>query len=84
MATIEYALSFEVETDEVHEVVAIQKPQPQNLGSIQKIQDSLDQIVKRLETLKTRQQPVPRTQQYYGSQRRRQQDQRDGETELRC
>ena len=25
-ATIEYALSFEVETDEVHEVVAIQKP----------------------------------------------------------
>ena len=58
-----------METDEVHGVVAIQKPNPK-IWEILKIQDSLDQIViKRLEALETCQQLVPRTQRYYGQQR---------------
>ena len=50
-----------METDEVHEVVAIQKPNPK-IWEVLKIQDSLDQIVKRLEALETCQELVPRTQ----------------------
>ena len=72
-----------METYEVHEVVAIQKPNLK-IWEVLKIQDSLDQIVKCSEALETCQQLVPRTQRYCEQQQRRRQDQQNGETELRC
>ena len=56
---IEYALNFEEETDDFHEVATVhRKSQPQSFEGTQKLQNSLDEIVKCLEALETHQQPV--------------------------
>ena len=82
--TIEYALNFETETDDVHKIAAVHKSQPQSLEGTQKLQDSLDQIVKRLESLEMHQQTISRPQRYYGAQRRQRRYRADGRADLKC
>ena len=63
---IEYALNFEEEKDDLHEISTVHhKLQPQSFKGTQKLQSSLDEIVKCLEALETHQQPVAHPQRYY-------------------
>lgn len=86
--SIEYALNFEPPLEEAHEVHAIhQKTQPQETQTSAKLQDSLDQIVKRLEALEKAKQPSPkpqpRPQRYFTAQPQRR-DRFGREANLRC
>ena len=82
--TIEYALNFETETDDAHKIVAVHKPESQSFEGTQKLQDSLDQIVKHLESLEMHQQTILRQQRYYGAQRRQRHFRADGRANLKC
>lgn len=71
---VEYALNFDSGLEETQDVnVVQQKPPAQNTSATHKLQESLDQIIKRLETLEAvqKQPPVHTPQQYARSRRDR-------------
>ena len=64
---VEYALNFDTGLEDTQEVNVVQsKPPTQDSAVVHKLQESLDQIVKCLETLEAiwKQTPVQATQQY--------------------
>jgi len=81
---IEYALNFEKPLEDVQEVHAIhRKTQPQETQTSTKLQDSLDEIVRRLEALEKVKQSSPRPQRYSTAQPQRR-DRFGREANLRC
>jgi len=60
---VEYALNFVPESEPSPDVNAIHQQRPTRELDSDKLQDSLDQIVKRLEALETSQKPPPSSQQ---------------------
>ena len=82
--TIEYALNYETEADNVHKIAVVHKSQPQSFEGTQKLQESLDQIVKCLESLEMHQLTISRPQRYYGAQRRQRRYRTDGRADLKC
>ena len=90
---VEYALNFDTSAGDIQEVNAVQRKPPVQDTSTHKLQESLDEILKRLETLEAVQkQPPTQAQQQYTRPRRnqsnrdqpRQRRQQGYEFEQRC
>ena len=70
---VEYALNFDTSAGDTQEVNAVQRKPPVQDTSTHKLQESLDEILKRLETLEAVQkQPPTQAQQQYARPRRNQ------------
>ena len=87
---VEYALNFDTAAEDTHEVNAIQrKPPVQDASSAHKLQESLDHILKRLESLEAVQKQPTQAQQQFARPRRgqdqsRQRRQQGYDFEQRC